>query len=135
MSPTVALDSSPESVLRALRGTVIAAQTAYPDVLHVTVADAAGGLWRLASQDADYLPDDPSQLVGRVVENVMIDAATGALACRVDGSLSLEVRPSAAQAPDDPPSWELIAPNGLTLEFGPGLRWRIAATDSSSACA
>jgi hypothetical protein len=29
----------------------------------------------------------------------------------------------------DPPNWELITPDHLTLEFGSGPRWQIASSD------
>jgi hypothetical protein len=44
-------------------------------------------------------------LVGRTMEAAEIDEGTGELRCRL---------------------WELITPDGLALEFGPGLRWQIA---------
>jgi hypothetical protein len=28
-----------------------------------------------------------------------------------------------------PPYWELISPDGLVLEFGPGVRWQISSAD------
>jgi hypothetical protein len=38
--------------------------------------------------------------------------------------------PGAREASDDPPNWELITPDGLVLEFGPGLRWQISGADT-----
>lgn len=37
----VALDASPATVLRSVRGPIVDAHVAYPDVLHVEVRDAA----------------------------------------------------------------------------------------------
>ncbi len=45
-----------------------------------------------------------------------------------DGSV-LDVRPAAVEAKDDPPSWELVSPAGIVLEFGPGLRWQVSGAD------
>lgn len=45
-----------------------------------------------------------------------------------DGSM-LDVRPAAVEAEDDPPSWELVSPTGIALQFGPGLRWQIGGAD------
>jgi hypothetical protein len=39
--------------------------------------------------------------------------------------LDLMLRRPQQGADTDPPNWELIAPDGLVLEFGPGIRWRI----------
>lgn len=130
MATAVALDASPLNVLRSLRGKIVDAQIAYPDVLHVEVKDSAGELWRLATQDAEWSPSDPAELVGRSVADADIDGETGELRCKLsDGSL-LDVRPTAREAEDDPPSWELITPDGLVLEFGPGVRWQIGSADS-----
>jgi hypothetical protein len=77
----VALDASPATVLRSMRGSIIAARIAYPDVLHVEVRDSLGALWRLATQDAEWSPSDPAQLVGRSIEDASIDGESGELRC------------------------------------------------------
>lgn len=127
MSIAIAFDASPVSVLRSLRGSIVAAHVAYPGVLHVEVRDSNGALWRLASQDAEFSPVDPNDLLGRSIEDAWIDEVTGGLRCGLSDSSFLELRPAESQARDDPPSWELIAPSGLVLEFGPGLRWQITS--------
>jgi hypothetical protein len=129
MATVVALDASPTTVLRAMRGTIVGARIAYPDVLHVEVRDSHGGLWRLATQDAEWLPADPAQLMGRSIDHAEIDEKSGELRCRfADGSM-LDIKPSTAEADDDPPYWELISPAGVVLEFGPGVRWQISGAD------
>jgi hypothetical protein len=130
MSVVLSLDASPVNILRSLRGSIVDVRMAYPQVLHVKVRDSAGGLWRLATQDAEWSPADPKRLVGRSVDRAEIDEETGVLRCKLsDGSL-LSVLPGALETGDDPPNWELITPNGLALEFGPGLRWEIASADA-----
>jgi hypothetical protein len=44
MATVVALDASPANVLRSLRGSIVDARIAYPDVLHVEVRDSRGDL-------------------------------------------------------------------------------------------
>lgn len=130
MASVIALDASPMNVLRSMRGTVVDARLAYPDVLHVEIRDSQGGLWRLATQDADWSPSDPAKLVGRAIEDADIDEETGELRCKLsDGSL-LDVKPAAREADDDPPNWELNTPGGVVLEFGPGVRWQISSADA-----
>lgn len=129
MASVVALDASPASVLRAMRGPIVDARLAYPDVLHVEVRDPAGGLWRLATQDAGWSPSDPSELPGRAIDDARIDAASGELRCKLSDGSRLDVTPSRREASDDPPTWELITPDGLLLEFGPGVRWQISDAD------
>jgi len=130
MNGRLALDASPLNVLRSMRGKIVDARIAYPEVLHVEVKDSAGELWRLATQDAEWSPSDPAELVGRSVDDADIDRETGELRCKLsDGSL-LDVRPAAHEAEGDPPNWELITPGGVILEFGPGVRWQIGSADS-----
>jgi hypothetical protein len=129
MVTVVALDASPANVLRSLRGSIVDARIAYPDVLHVEVRDSRGDLWRLATQDAEWSPADPRQLVGRSVDDVAIDGETGELRCMLSDGSVLYVRPAAIDAEDDPPNWELVSPSGVVLEFGPGMRWQISGAD------
>lgn len=129
MASVVALDASPTNVLRAMRGEIVAARLAYPEVLHVEVRDAHGDLWRLATQDAEWSPSDPAELIGRSIEDVAIDESSGELRCRLSGGTLFDVRPAAREADDDPPNWELISPTGTVLEFGPGVRWQISGAD------
>lgn len=113
-----------------MRGSIIDARVSYPDVLHVEVRDLHGELWRLATQDAEWSPADPGQLVGHSIDDASIDEESGELRCKLsDGSL-LDIKPAAAEADDDPPYWELISPAGVVLEFGPGVRWQISSADA-----
>jgi len=130
---TVELTASPMTVLGSMRGPIVAAHIAYPDVLHVEVEDARGLLWRLATQDAEFSPADPERLIGLSINDATIDDKSGELRCLLsDGSL-LDIKPAEAEAEDDPPYWELISPAGLVLEFGPGVRWQISGADTPPA--
>jgi hypothetical protein len=133
MATVVALDASPTNVLREMRGSIVSARIAYPDVLHVEVRDPHGGLWRLATQDAEFSPADPAQLVGQVIDDAEIDEKSGELRCRLADGSTLDVKPAAAAAEDDPPYWELISPAGVVIDFGPGVRWQISSADVPAA--
>ncbi len=113
-----------------MRGPIVDARIAYPDVLHIEVRDSSGGIWRLATQDAEWSPSDPAQLVGRSVQDADIDEESGELCCKLSDGSALDVKPGAAEANDDPPYWELISPAGVVLEFGPGVRWQISGADA-----
>ena len=130
MATVVALDASPVNVLRSMRGAIVDARIAFPDVLHVEIRDTHGELWRLATQDAEWSPADPGRLVGRSVEDADIDEETGELRCTLSDGSMFDVKPAAAEAKDDPPNWELISPDGISLEFGPGVRWQISGADA-----
>lgn len=131
MAGALALDASPAVVLRALRGEVVDARIAYPEVLHVEIRDSGGGLWRLATQDAEWLPSDPAQLIGRSVLGAEIDEASARLRCELSDGTRFDVVPFETEARNDVSTWELISPTGLVLEFGPGLRWQISSADSA----
>jgi hypothetical protein len=131
MVSAAAFDASPANVLRAMRGVIVNASLGYPDVLHVEVRDQAGGIWRLASQDAQFLPCDPRTLAGKAVEDAAIDSVSGELRLTLSDGEALTVGPTPLEAADDPPNWELITPDGLALEFGPGLRWQISPSDAA----
>ncbi len=92
--------------------------------------DARGDLWRLATQDAQWSPADPAQLLGRSIEDADIDEGTGELRCGLSDGTVLSVKPAAVETEDDPPNWELLSPAGIVLEFGPGVRWQISGADS-----
>lgn len=132
MAAAVTLDASPLNVLRSMRGSIVGARIAYPEVLHVEIKDSDGELWRLATQDADWSPTDPAELVGRSVADADIDADTGELRCKLSDGSVFDVKPADREAEDDPPNWELITPGGVILEFGPGVRWQIGSADSRS---
>jgi hypothetical protein len=113
-----------------MRGPIVDARIAHPDVLHVEVRDSSGGIWRLATQDAEWSPSDPARLVGRSIEDADIDEESGELRCKLSDGSVLDIKPAAAEANDDPPYWELISPAGVVLEFGPGVRWQISGADA-----
>jgi hypothetical protein len=130
MAAVIALDASPVNVLRSMRGAITDARIGHPDVLHVEIRDARGDLWRLAIQDAEWSPADPGRLIGLSVEDVDIDDRTGRLHCKLSDGSFFDVKPAAVEAEDDPPNWELISPDGVALEFGPGVRWQISGADA-----
>ncbi len=130
MASVVALDASPVNVLRSMRGSIVDAHLAYPDVLHVEIRDSADDLWRLATQDAEWSPSDPTELTGRSIEDADIDEGTGELRCKLSDGTVFDVKPTVRKADDDPPNWELITPDGVVLEFGPGVRWQISAAEA-----
>ncbi len=130
MATVVDLDASPSSVLRLMRGSIVAARIAYPNVLQVEIQDSRGDLWRLATQDADWSPSDPAQLTKLSIETAEIDETSGELRCRLSDGSELDIKPTAFDKEDDPPYWELISPTGVVLEFGPGVRWQISSADA-----
>jgi hypothetical protein len=116
-------------MLRAMRGSIVDARVAYPDVLHVEVRDSHGDLWRLATQDAEWTPADPGGLIGRSIEDAAVDGETRELRCMLSDGSVLDVKPAAVEVEDDPPNWEVVSPSGVVLEFGPGMRWSISSAD------
>lgn len=126
----MALDASPAGLVAAMRGEIVAAQIAYPGVLHLEVRDIGGHLWRLATQNADWAPDDPAALRGRSIDDATIDESTAALRFTLSDGSKLVIAPCEAGGEADPPNWELFTPDGLVLAFGPGFRWQVSAADA-----
>ena len=81
------------------------------------LADSRAHHWRARLRDAGSLED---QVPGG-----------GAVWIVLSDGKPLVVTPALGEATDDPPSWELITPDGLALEFGPGLRWQISPADAA----
>jgi hypothetical protein len=131
MLVAIGLDSSPANVLPDFRGPIVAAQIAFPEVLHVEVRDAHDEVWKLATQDARWSPEDPETLIGRSIVAARIEEATGRLRCDLSDGSEFIVTPRPATGDDDPPNWELITPHGIALEFGPGMRWQIASANGA----
>jgi hypothetical protein len=129
MAIVAAPEASLASLLHMMRGEIVDAGPAYPDVLHVEVRDRDGDSWHLGTLDAQWSPSKPTELVGRAIEDVDLDEETGRLRCKLSDGTVLDVRPTAREADDDPPNWELITPGGVVLEFGPGVRWQISGAD------
>lgn len=129
MAAVVAPNASPAGVLRLVRGSITAARHAYPEALHIEIQDPGGGLWKLATQDAELSPADPSQLIDRTVERADLDQETGELRLALSGGSSFKVVPAEQEAEDDPPNWKLFTPEGLVLVFGPGGRWQFNRAD------
>jgi hypothetical protein len=126
MASVVAPEASPAGLLRSLRGRITAARLAYPDVLHVEIRDSHGDLWRLATQDADWSPSDPAELLSKSVESADLDEETGELKLGLSGGSALRVIPAPQEADDDPANWKLLTPDGLVLILGPGGQWHVA---------
>jgi hypothetical protein len=116
--------------IRSLRGAIVGARIAHPDVLHIAVCDPGGDIWRLATQDASWSPSDPAQMIGLAINDAQIDERNGNLCCKLSDGSTLHVKPSAMESADDPPNWELVGPTGVVLEFGPGMRWQFSNADA-----
>ena len=128
MATVVAQEASLSNLLSSMRGEIVDARRGYPDVLHVEIRDPDGDHWNLVTQDAEWSPVDPGELIGLVLERAVLDQGVE-LRCQVSGRAALVVRPGRGGSQDDPPYWELITPGGVALEFGPGARWQISSAD------
>ena len=128
MATVTAQEASLSSVLSSMRGEIVDARLGYPDVLHLEIRDRDRDLWRFATQDADWSPEDPAALVGQDIEGADV-SDSGELRCRLSEGSVLVVTPPDRKSVDDPPHWELITPGGVMLEFGPGARWQISNAD------
>jgi hypothetical protein len=124
-------DTSPTDLLDRVRGPVRDARLTYPERVHFEVTDVSGGLWLLATWDADYLPADPAELCGKTVTGVGLDKESGKLAFQFSDGTSFTITPDADEGdPEAILNWELFTPEGLVLTYGPWGRWHLGkATD------
>lgn len=120
----VDLAASPAGLLSGMRGAIEHTRLGYPEVLLLDVRDERGRLWRFMTQDAEWSPADPAELAGAAITDVDL-GTTGALSFSLSDGRRLVVEPGVPEADDDPPYWELISPDGMFLEFGPGACWQI----------
>lgn len=130
MTSVSVLNKAPTEIAIWMQGTIANAQIAHPDVLHIEFLDPAGERWFLATQDAEWSPTDPAQLVGHSIESTDLDPASGTLRLRLSGGLELAITPGARESDDDPPNWELFSPNGGAIEFGPGFLISLRSSES-----
>ncbi len=107
--------------LGMLAGTVTAAATDPGGVLTVEVDGGRTPGWRLSGAHSSWPQQDVAWLVGKVVEAVELDPDTDALRCRFADGAELEVVPLPSRGEEDPPSWQVLTPLGMTLRHGPGL--------------
>jgi hypothetical protein len=128
MATVIAQEASLSSLLGSMRGEIVGARLGYPDVLHLEIRDRDRDLWRFVTQDADWSPGEPADLVGQDMEKAEV-GDKGELRCQLSGGSVLVVAPPTRKSDEDPPHWELITPGGVILEFGPGARWQISNAD------
>jgi hypothetical protein len=124
---TVVRNITPTDLLSRFRGQVFAADPGYPEVLLLKVRDDKGGQWWFSSDYAEYSPSDPSVFLGKTVAAADIHPSGGLTVGFSDGS-SLEVRPiplPPGDSGEDLETWDLIAPDGLIVNYGPGERWTL----------
>jgi hypothetical protein len=117
---------SPVALLARFRGEVVCSRPAFPDVLQLHVRDADGDLWRFLTFEADYLPAEPDEFLGKVVVAANIDAYSAKVRIGFSDGSSLSVVPFALE-PDEVDenyeSWQLFTPDGIVLNYGPGAHW------------
>jgi hypothetical protein len=107
--------------LGMLAGTVTAAATDPGGVLTVEVDGGRAPGWRLSGAHSSWPQQDVARLVGKGVEVVELDPDTDALRCRFADGAELEVVPLPSRGEEDPPSWQVLTPLGMTLRHGPDL--------------
>lgn len=124
---TVVQNTSPADLIRRFRGQIFAADPGYPEVLLLKARDDEGGQWWFSSGYADYSPSDPAVFLGKKVVAAEIHPSGGLTAGFSDGS-RLEVRPlplPPGESGEDLETWDIIAPDGLIVTYGPGERWTL----------
>lgn len=108
-------------MLENLRGLVLGAEITEAESLRIEVGDPDESRWHLIAENSTWSPNDPTALRSQTIEQVELDPETAILRLRLSDDSQLEIRPLDRKADDDPPSWRIKTPMGLTFKHGPGL--------------
>ncbi len=116
--PKVLTRNSFEETFESLTGTI--ATTHESDGVLTLELEAAGPVWRIEADQSTWPVDAVGALPGATVERVEVDPQTDALRLRLAGGGDFEIVPR-PRVDDDPPSWRVRMPNGMTMKHGPEL--------------
>lgn len=128
---TVATNESLDRYLQSLRGRVTEACFGYPDALLLDIEDDEGRKWAFTTLDSDWQPHDPELLVGRTLRRTSLNLDEGVLALQFGDALILTVTAGKFESWSDPPYWEILTPDGQTVEYGPGPSWRVKDSEAA----
>ncbi len=113
---------SPADLLGRVRGTIIRAVPGYPEVIHLRIEDAEGGVWRFSTFYCDFSPSDPDFFLGKVVVDIDSERS-GKLKMRFADGSEFNVAPEPEGPDDELTTWHLLTPDGLALWFRPRGLW------------
>lgn len=117
-------DISPAELLSRIRGTIIRAAPGYPEVIHLRIEDGEGAIWRFSTFYCEFSPSDPDFFVGKVVVDIQFDRS-GRLRMLFADASEFNVLPEPEEPDDELSTWDLITPDGLSLEFRPRGLWTL----------
>lgn len=123
---TLTLDTSLVELLDRFRGRVADARVTYPERAIVEVTDHEGRLWWLETWEATYSPTHPDELNGKTVAGASIDRHTEVLTVGFSDGTRFTVTPIPDEEDDAIENWDLFAPEGMVLIYGPRGRWKLA---------
>jgi hypothetical protein len=128
--------------LGMLSGTVTAVSTDL-GILALEVGGPGPGAWSVIAEHSTRSAGDAADLIGATVQRVEVDPQTDALLLHIADRPAFEVRPLPRED-DDPPSWRVRTPFGITLKHGPELLyefrgewasiWQSARSAPSACC-
>jgi hypothetical protein len=117
-------DISPAELLARIRGPIVRANPAYPEVIQLRIEDAEGAIWRFSTAYSDFSPSDPEFFLGKVVVDIESERS-GKLTMRFSDGSEFNVLPEPEEPDDELSTWDLITPDGLSLEFRPRGLWTL----------
>src|SRR4051794_6280279 len=122
-------DISPMRIVEGFRGPIEDAHPAYPETIHLEVRDAAGGVWKFATHDAEYSPSDPDVFPGKTVVSADLVGPLGNPTIAFSDGTDFRVTMEPQTATNDPVNWVLYTPDGFFLAWGPGEHWALKRGD------
>ncbi len=121
-------DISPSELLARMRGPIIRANPAYPEVIQMRIRDSKGEVWRFSTSYAEFSPSDPDFFLGKIVADIEFDVS-GRLKMLFEDDSEFNVFPEPEGPDDDLSAWNLITPDGLSLRFRPRGLWTLRSAD------
>jgi hypothetical protein len=108
-----------EEIFESLTGTITTASET-DGVLLLELDTVPGSNWRIEADRSTWPVDAVGGLAGAQFERLEVDPETDALRLRLAAGGTFEMAPG-PRVDDDPPSWRVRMPNGMTLKHGPEL--------------
>ena len=115
---------SPADLLRRIRGQIVEAVPGYPEVLHLDIEDAVGGIWHFSTAYCEFSPSDPDFFPGKTVVDIEFEQS-GKLTMRFEDGSEFNVLPEPEGPDDELETWKVITPDGFSLRFQPRGLWTL----------
>jgi len=127
--PGAATEAPLEPLFSAITGRITSVRNTFPDTPRIEIRDQHKNTWHLSVLDSSLSSSGTEFLEGETVVETSLSERTGELVFNLSNGSALTVSPNPIESRDDPPNWEVVTPNGWSIEFGPGPKVQIQRAD------